>query len=356
VKRGCIFAILVLCGAGGLAGRPRPAPSDDFETNYRLGEYYLHAGKLLAGIPYMQKAASLQPSNYVVGYDLALAWYETRNYAKAREQLQAMLARKDTAELHSLLADVEEASQDYVAALREYQRAAQMEPSEERIFDLGTELLVHQTFDPAIQVFARGAQLYPKSVKLNLGLGIADYLRGHYEEAVKALCTASDLAPAQSWPYLFLGRTYSGISQVSASGAEEVRKRLSRFAQLQPKNARALYYYAMSVPDPNRAEPLLRKAIALDPKFADAHLQLGILYADRQANQDAAREFERVIALQPSLTTAHYHLAQVYRRTGEAERAREELAIFERLHHQDAKQTEEERNEIKQFVVSMKEQ
>lgn len=347
LKMGLLAIGLALWGQGA---------QDSFEANYRLGEYYLHSGNLLAGIPYMQKAASLQPANYVVGYDLALAWYETRNYAKAREQIQAMLVRKDAAELHSLLADVDEAAEDYVAALREYQRAAQMDPSEERVFDLGTELLVHQTFEPAIQVFARGVQLYPKSVKLNLGLGIADYLRGHYEEAVQALCAASDLAPAQSWPYLFLGRTYSGISQVSGSGAEEVRKRLSRFAQLQPKNVRALYYYAMSLPDPHQAEPLLRKAVALDPKFADAHLQLGILCADRQAYQDAIREFQQVIALQPNLTTAHYHLAQVYRRTGEMERARHELAMFERLHNQDTKQTEEERNEIKQFVVSMKEQ
>ena len=83
---------------------------DSFEANYNLGELYLHAGRLLDGIPYMEKAQALQPAHYTSGYDLALAYFETRNYLMARQHIRAMLSRADSAELHSLLADVEEAA------------------------------------------------------------------------------------------------------------------------------------------------------------------------------------------------------------------------------------------------------
>ena len=353
---------------------------NSFDANYNLGEFYLHSGKLRDGIPYMEKAQRLQPFDYVSGYDLALAFFETGNYAKTREQIRAMLRRKDSAELHSLLADVEEKAGNYVTAAQEYQRATQMEPTEDHIFDLGTELLVHQTFEPAIEVFKRGIESYPRSAKLNIGLGVALYGRGNYDGAIKALLPASDLDPSQPLPYVLLGKVYS----VSATNADEVTQRLSRFAQLQPNNPEALYYYAMSLWKGHREadsqvdlggiESLLKKAVGLDPAFADAHLQLGILYTNQRKYPEAIPEFERVAALQPNLAEAHYRLAQAYVRTGgkggasqqyqindqlhkrELADAQREFQIYERLHKQEQAETEKVRNEIQQFVITMKEQ
>ncbi len=191
---------------------------NSFEANYRLGEFYLHGGKLSDGIRYMERALALDSANYVAGYDLALAYFETRSYAEARDQIQRMLRGQDAAELHSLLADVEEASGDYLKAAIEYQTAAQMEPSEEHIFDWATELLVHQTYGPATKILARAVEIYPQSVKLNVEFGIVLYLDRDYDKAVKALCSATDLEPSLSWPYLFLGKSYSNLS--SRSNAE----------------------------------------------------------------------------------------------------------------------------------------
>lgn len=362
-----VFASSVLVLLGGQMGTLEAKLKEavklnptSFEANYELGELYLHADKLPQGIPYMEKAQSLKPSDYVSGYDLALAYFETREYAKARRQVQLMLDRRDSAELHSLSADIEEAAGDYVKAADEYQRAARMEPSEEHIFDWGSELLNHRAWEAATEVFSTGTGLYPKSAKLNVGLGIALYTRGSYEPAIKALCSATDLDPSESWPYLFLGKMYN----ISSSSADQVSKRLARFVQLQPNNPQAQYYYALSLWNRGQnseaklveVETLLKKAAALDERFSEAHLQLGILYEDQRKYPEAIHELERAIALQPALTTAHYHLAQAYTRTGEKSRAAQEFHTFERLREHDQVQTEKERNEIRQFIVTMKEQ
>ncbi|MGB9485382.1 MAG: tetratricopeptide repeat protein, partial [Terriglobia bacterium] len=75
------------------------------------------------------------------------------NMDEARRQLQSLLKMQDTAELHSLLGEVEEKARNYVASAKQYELAAHMDPSESNIFNWGTELLLHQTMDPAVEVF-----------------------------------------------------------------------------------------------------------------------------------------------------------------------------------------------------------
>jgi len=57
---------------------------------------------------------------------------------------------------------------------------------------LGTELLLHRTYEPAIDVFTEATRRYPESPRLAIGLGMALYARGKYDEAIRALLTAAD--------------------------------------------------------------------------------------------------------------------------------------------------------------------
>ena len=332
----------------------------DWEANYRFGEFYLHTGRIADGVPWMEKAVALQPNNYVAGYDLALAYYDTKDYKKARRQIQLMLKTQNTADLYALRADVEDAAGNYLQAAAQYHAAAHLDPTEDRIFDWATDLIVHETYRPAIAIFSRGVELYPRSLKMNVGLGIAFYLDQQYEKGIKQLCTAADLAPSEVWPYLFLGSSYAANS--SRIEAEEVKARLKRFASLHPDNAKALYYYAISLWDRNsrseketaEAEKFLKKSVALDPSFLDSHLQLGIFYAQRGDYAEAIPELASAIRLDPNLAMAHYHLAQAYSRTGDKALASHEFQTFQRLHREQTDESEKERNRVVQFVVGMR--
>jgi lipoprotein NlpI len=88
-----------------------------------------------------------------------------------------------------------------------------------------------------------------------------------------------------------------------------------------------------------RIESLLKTAIALDPKLAEAHTQLGILYARRGEYDAAAAEFEQTIKLDPDQPTAHYHLGQALIHLGQKERGDEQLKIFRKLHSEQKDDT-----------------
>jgi tetratricopeptide (TPR) repeat protein len=331
-----------------------------FDASHNLGEFYVRSGKLAAAVPYLKKAQSLDSSSYANGYDLALALVETREYDAARRLLRDLIQRQDTAELRNLLAETEEKAGDFMAAVTEYERAAHMEPSEKNIFDWGSELLLHQTLEPAVAVFRSGAERYPQSVRMQIGLGIALYSQRQYDDAVKVLARATDLAPLDPFPYVFLGRVYN----VSTAQADEVVKRLQRFVELQPANAQAHYYYALALWKGKRdqeqsanldeVESHLEKATALDSSFADAHLQLGILYAGQRKYAEAMDQYRDAIRLQPNLADAHYRLGQALVRAGDKAQAQAEFEVYDRLHKQEVAENEKERAEIKQFIYNAK--
>lgn len=332
----------------------------NYDTNHNLGEFYASAGKLTDATPYLEKAQRANPSAYDNGYDLALAYTEAGRTADASSLIVTLLKQKNTAELHNLLAQVEEKNGKFVAAVEEYQTAAHMDPSESNLFDWASELLVHRTLDAAVDVFERATGLYPRSPRLAIGLGMALYSRGNYDDAVKALLKAADLNPSDPRCYYFLSKAYDS----SPNQADEVTARFRRFAELQPRDARAPYYYAMSLWKGRRAEnanvdvaqieTLLKKSVALDPVFADAHLQLGNLYSDQKKYGEAIPEYEKALTANADLADAHYRLGQALVHTGQRERAQKELDIYQKLRTEHLAELDKQRAEIRQFVISEK--
>jgi tetratricopeptide (TPR) repeat protein len=333
---------------------------ENFDANHNLGEAYVRAGKIAEATPFLEKAQRIDPSSYDNGYDLSLAYLLTGHTKGARELIHALLQQKNTAELHNLLAEVEEKDGNFVTAANEFEIAAHMDPSESNLFDWASELLVHRTLEPSIEIFRQATERYPQSSRLAIGLGMALYSLGKYDDAVVSLLRAADLSPSDPRIYPFLSRAYDS----SPGQADEVIKRFRRFADLQPRNGRALYYYAMSLWKGKRAqdpgldlhqiESLLTKSIELDPTLAEAQLQLGNLYSDQSKYADAIPHYKRAVALNSDLADAHYRLGQAYVRTGEKDRAQQELQVYQQLRAQHLADLDKQRAEVRQFVYSAK--
>jgi tetratricopeptide (TPR) repeat protein len=316
---------------------------DSFGAANRLGEFYAATGNYAAAIRYLGKAHAIQPDSYSNSYDLALAYLKGGNPAEARRTVEQLLQAQDKPELHNLLAAILDAEGRYRDAISEYEKAARADPSEQNVFDLANELLSRGALEPAVQIFQYGSAKYPNTERLRVGLGVAQYSLGRYTEAVQALCQAVDINPSDTKALDFLGKMYD----VSPAMAEEVTKRLAHFAALYPQNAKANFYYALSLRKRSvegggrkewpEAESLLKKSVALDPSFAEAHYQLGLLYQDEGRTEDAIHEYERSVQLRRDLSAAHYRLAVLYKRTGRSDLARRQLAIVDDLKHQNPK-------------------
>lgn len=292
----------------------------------------------------------------------------TADYEKERGHLLALLALQDEAELHHSLGDVQEKLGDSLDAVREYQRAAELDPGESYLFDWGSELLLHHAPEPAAEVFTKANRLFPRSARILIGLGAAWFARGSYDQAVRRICEASDLNPKDSMPYLFLGR----IQSAEATTSEEVAEKLRRFVTQEPQNAEANYYYAVSLWKQRKGpqdtgnsaqiEALLGKAIRLDPKFAAAYLQLGILHSEQKDYPRAISDYQQAIQANPQMPKpiqmeeAHFRLAQAYRQIGDTARAEAEIKARNEIDKTLAQEAERERHEVRQFVYTLRDQ
>jgi tetratricopeptide (TPR) repeat protein len=332
----------------------------NYDANHDLGELYIQSRKVAAAIPFLEQAQRTRPAAYDNGYDLSLAYLIVGRLKEARLLIQELLRVKDTAELHNLLAQIEEKDGNFVAAANEFALAAHADPSESNLFDWGSELLLHRTLDPAVEVFKQASERYPQSPRLIIGLGMSYYSRGNYDDAVKALLRGADLDPSDPNCYLFLSKAFDS----SPSQADEVIERFRRFTEVQPTNARAFYYYALSLwkgkreKDPtldlNQIESLLKKSISLDPNMPESHLQLGNLYAEQAKFADAIPEYLRARELGPDLSDVRYRLGQAYVRTNQRDLAQKEFEVYQKLRELHLAEVDKQRADIRQFVTSEK--
>jgi len=332
----------------------------DFGANHQLGQLLIASGRAGEAIPFLERAATKDPANYENAYDLALANAQAGNYAVARDQATKLLATHDQADLHHLLGDVDEKLGDSLEAVRHYQRAAELDPSESHLFDWGAELLLHHIPEPAVELFSKGSRLFPSSARMLLGLGAAYFAGGAYDEAMQRICRASDLDPNDPVPYLFLGQ----IEQGGIAPSSDVVERLHRFLALQPQNADANYYYALGLwklrnaaaekRDIKQMESLLKTAIRIDPNHARAALQLGIVHSGQGAYNEAISDYRKALDADPQMEEAHYRLAQAYRQIGDSEKSKEELRVYGQLAKESAQKQDRERHEIKQFVYTLR--
>jgi len=298
----------------------------NFEANYLLGKFLVADRRPREGLPFLHRALELNSHK---------------------------------AEVHQLLGDADEQLGNPLGAVREYQRAVELDPNESNLFDWGAELLVHRAVEPAIEVFTKGNRLFPQSNRMLLGLGAALYAHGDFNQAARRFFEACDVNPADAAPYLFMAQ----VQSAEITHQDGFTQRLERFSRLQPDSALAKYYFAAnlwtlqtepSVADAAKVSALLVEALRLNPNLGVAYLQLGILYSDRKDYTKAIEAYRKAVEVSPGLEQAHYRLARVYARMGNEPEAQKEMAIFELLSKKSEAAITRERSELQQFVVELR--
>jgi tetratricopeptide (TPR) repeat protein len=296
------------------------------------------------------------------GTTLATAPANREMETKLRAALASAHDPSEKAEIYRLLGDLDEQLGDPLQAVREYESAARLEPSEQNYFNWGAELLLHKAPYPAVEIFTKGSQGHPNSARILAGLGAALYANGSYSEAARRLCEASDLNPADPAPYVFLGK----MQKAAPDPLPCAEEKLSRFAREQPANALANYYYAVMLWKSDRdpanstrtaqAAALLDKAIGIDPKLAEAYIQLGIISSARGDHLQAINAYKQGIEANPQSGEAHYRLGLAYKRIGQDAKAQQELQLYKQIDQTETAAVERQRRELRQFMIILKDQ
>ena len=243
------------------------------------------------------------------------------------------LQQNDTAELHSLIGRAYLTTGRWEQAEPELRIAALARPiNEQYAFEWGQALLGQQRFDQAAIAFESLAKELPESAQLHLGLGVARYGQRRFEQAAVSFLRTIELQPDVEQPYIFLGRMLDQTGEHLA----DVEKKVKSFLTEHPDSAAVNLVYAKllllgSEPKLDLVEKHLRQSIRQNKDLWEAHFELGALLARTRNFSDAADQLNIAVQLKPDEPAPHYHLARVYDRLGNLERAAAERAIHARL-------------------------
>jgi Tfp pilus assembly protein PilF len=134
---------------------------NDFEANRNLGQYYIQVGKIAEAQPLLEQAQHIKPDSYENGYDLAMADLLLGRLSEARQVAQQIQKTHDTGDLHNLLGQIDEKDGRFVAAANDFETAAHLDPTEDNLFDWGSEMLLHRTYEPAIAIYHQAITRFP---------------------------------------------------------------------------------------------------------------------------------------------------------------------------------------------------
>jgi tetratricopeptide (TPR) repeat protein len=191
---------------------------------------------------------------------------------------------------------------DYDDAARYLEKSVAMDPENiEARYHLGRVRYQQNRFDMAIAAFREVVRRDPGNVKAQYNLGLSleaenqvEGAIGAYHEAIKldANATVHD-----EQPYLDLG------SLLARSGRTE------------------------------EAIPFLVRASSIAPNSGKVRYQLAKAYFDLNRFEDARREAEKAVSVEPGESSDHYLLGRIYQRSGKSELAAEQFRLTEQLLH-----------------------
>lgn len=180
----------------------------------------------------------------------------------------------------------------------------------------------------AVQAWREVVRAAPEDLEARVRLGAALHGAGRPVEAESVLREALRRDPSLPGAEFFLGAAL--FEQRHHEAAVHLERELQRDPRCSGCMSK-LAHLAYLAGDDAACSSWLARAHALDPDYLETNLVYGLLYNRTGRPELAVRHLTLVVERAPSHATARYQLAIAYQRSGQAEKAREQREVYDRL-------------------------
>jgi tetratricopeptide (TPR) repeat protein len=325
----------------------------DANTHFQVGLMLARLEKFEAAARRFELVRNGYPDPYQVGYNLVLVFVRKGDFAAAIRAGEEMLAGgQRKAELYNLLAQAYMGDGKTKEAYDSLRAATELDPLDETNYlDLILLCWEHENLDLSLEIADIGLRRLPTSHRLHLQRGAVLALRGQFEEAVKELQTAAQLAPDAGLSQVALGLVFLQMDKTTE--AVDVLRRQSKRT---PDDPYVLWFLGEALnrmgaapgsETEKEAIASLEKSIRLNPRLPQSHALLGKMLLGRGEVQRAAQELEKALEMDPEDLTATYHLAQALQRRGDDARAKQ---LFEKVERGRSQEEQGIRDNLRRFM------
>jgi tetratricopeptide (TPR) repeat protein len=162
-----------------------------------------------------------------------------------------------------------------------------------------------------IQIFENLMKTYPNDTLTYYVVGIAAQNAENYDVALDSFNKYFKRGGKSRDAYIVLYQIYSGPKEDKLKALEIVREAKAKF----PNNAdfpKLEIGLLIDLDKISEAKEGLEKAVASEPDNKIYHFYLGYVYAKQEQWEDAKKQYEEALKIDPNYFDAQYQLAQVY--------------------------------------------
>jgi tetratricopeptide (TPR) repeat protein len=290
----------------------RLAPAAE-QGHSALGAVLVRLGRTNEGIRELERALAIQPGDSSAQMNLAVAYEQSGQAAKALPLFQKLEAASRTQKQEltpgtlASYARALAATAQIQPAITRMKEAATRDPRTAEFQDeLGTLYAKVADWAEAKQAFTAAIKVSPEFGTAHLHLGLTLNALGQ-AGGLNELTKADELEPRNAVIALELGKALAKAGQ-----DEQALAVLQLAGKLDPASTVAGYQLGLVLARLDRVEeaiPLLQRAADADPKRAETLTNLGMALCLGQRAKDAVPYLQRAVALEPNNVTARQNLA-----------------------------------------------
>jgi tetratricopeptide (TPR) repeat protein len=280
-------------------------------------------------VPLYRKAMALGPAMPGLRLNLGLSLFKSGAMKEAAATFLPLLkslppSSPDALRVTTLIGLARYGAGDYAEAVPYLKKATAADPQNLPFrLTLAQSCLWSKQYKCVLDVYHEIVTLNDQSAEADMLAGEALDEMKDKTGAVEQFRAAVKADPKMPNVHFGLGYLLWGLLRF-----DEAAKEFQAELDNNPNHAQALTYLADSYIQsnhPEKAPPLLEKAVEINPKIELAHLDLGILYTNSEKKPEALRELKMAEQLNPNDQAVHWRLGRFYKSMGKNQEAQAEF-------------------------------
>lgn len=269
---------------------------------------------------------------------LASAFVELGALDRAESSAQLALSQDpQCTACYQTLAQISERQNNSEKALSFLVKAKQLAPQDpEVLFEFGKVCLERNLLEDALPALSKAVELKQENDSYVYVLGSANVGKGRLPDALELFQRLLRKRPDDALLNYAVGAVYYLQNKYSEAEAS-----LKKSLATQPKQIPAAYYLALTydaIGDDERAIPIFRDLIKDNPEHVPSYVKLGGILVRQHQYEEAERDLQRAVSLDPNSVEGHYQLGLVLRRLGKAAESETQFAESDRLETEQSAQ------------------
>ncbi|MFH1453101.1 MAG: tetratricopeptide repeat protein [Armatimonadota bacterium] len=286
------------------------------EKELKSGIAFYHLGLYEDSYQQLLKVIKQDPNNHLALQHIGLIYEGREDYTKAVDYYKKSLeAKEDLSSTHFFLGNVYQKLGSYEDALNEYKTAIRLDPEIPILYNnMAWTFYQIGDYDKAIRAFEESINLDPDLPFPYNGLGCIYQELGYLEDAVEEFSQAIELFPEYAAAHLKLGWVYYQMGDYDKAALE------FNFIIEHTEDDNYILSSHYSLANTFLAQNLLEEAyeeflqvIEIDPSFADAYFNLGVICSKLEMYDQAINYLNKCMEKKSRLKDqAHMYLAFSY--------------------------------------------